>query len=243
VLPADPGRRSRRPVGDLLRAIAIAACGAALPLGFILGKVGDETRFVLSPPLLRAFVASVGVGAVVALAFPAARRLAGLAAVHLVLLGIVALAGGTFVADAAGTMTSHWLAAHAWCIASFQALLGTAAIAAAGVWRQEHALRHHRIDASARRLPAIADGQRLLGILLRGTWVALALALATIVAAAHAQEMPTSLTARPTIAAIAIFVAISLVLLLDIARGTSARERARVALLAYGVFLLTRLEV
>jgi hypothetical protein len=226
---------------DLHFAVAVAAIAAALPLAAILGLIGEHPRLAMSPPFIRAFVASLGIGALVVLVLPAARRLAGLATLNLAFLLIVALAGGTLVPDPPGATSSGWTVAQEWSVAIVHALLGTAAIVGVGVWRKEHALRCHRLDRAGQRLPAIADGQRLLGILMRASWIALCLATAGIIAALPADAVAARIWAFSTLGSIAILVTISRVLVLDLVRGVSAGHLARSAVIVYVTLLITRL--
>jgi ABC-type uncharacterized transport system permease subunit len=112
-------------------------------------------------------------------------------------------------------------------------LLTLAAVAGAGVFLQERALKLKRPTSFTHQLPSIAEGERLQARLLTASEVVLAVALITGMTIEWIERRAVLVFDHKTVLSVATFIVIGLLLWLHHRAGLSGRRGARYVLFAY----------
>ncbi len=211
--------------------LAVAIAG---PLAWVVSSSGVSWRTGLSAALWVTVVATLVTFGIIAMLVRDAWRLAPLLGPYMVAFGALAL----FWQQApervlAWAEVSAWLEIHIIVSILTYALVTIAAVAALAATMQEAALKAKRPGRLTRRLPSVADCERLLlGVLLAGEAV-LALGVASGMAA-HYRHSGTLLGLdHKTVLSLAAFVVIGCVLMAHYQSGLRGRRAARFVLLAY----------
>lgn len=224
-------RSDVRPEALFWLTFAVAVVG---PLAWVVSSSGLSWRTGLSAALWITVVATLVTFGVIAAITRDAWRLAPLFGPYMIAVAAIAV----FWQHApervlAWAQVSAWLEMHIIVSVLTYALVTIAAVAALAATIQEAALKAKRPNTLTRRLPSVADCERLLlGILLAGEAV-LALGLASGMAA-HYRDSGTVLGFdHKTVLSVAAFVVIGCVLLAHYQSGLRGRRAARFVLLAY----------
>lgn len=223
---APPGR------GDWIFwcSLMIAAAGPGA-LAVALGDHGWRTGFAFA---LWVSVAATAVAFALLSAWDrAAVRLAPLLLPYLLVLAALALFWARAPEQPLRAPTSGWLWAHIAVAVATYALIGIAAVALLAVVLQETALRWKRPTALTRRLPAVAEGDRIAFRALAAAAVVLGLGLATgialdVVALGRGVRLD-----HKTVLSIAAFVVLAVLLFAHARWGTRGRRGARAALVIW----------
>jgi len=213
----------------LLMGVAIAG-----PLLWVVVELGPTWRTGLAAALWLSIAASLLLFALVAATQPAAWRLAPLLLGYLFLLGVLA----TIWQHAperpmAGDPPPVWLQAHILVAVIAYALLTLAAVAGAGVFVQERALKQKKPTTFSHQLPSIAEGETLLARLLVASEVVLAVALMTGMIIGWLERGAPLRLDHKTVLSLLTFAGIALLLWLHHRGGISGRRAARYALFVY----------
>jgi ABC-type uncharacterized transport system permease subunit len=211
--------------------IGVAIAGPAL---WVVVQLGGAWRTGVAAALWLSIAVSLGLFAVVAAMHSAAWRLAPLLLGYLFLLGVLA----TMWQHAperplSGQAPPLWLQAHILVAVAAYGLLTLAAVAGGGVFLQERALKLKRTSTFTRRLPSVAEGERLQARLLAAAEAVLAVALVT---GMTIEWFETRAVLRPdhkTVLSLLTFAVIGLLLYLHHRGGLSGRRAARYVLFAY----------
>lgn len=221
-----PGRRD----GVFWMSIALAAAGPAL-LAIVLGDHGWRTGF--SYALWVTVAATVLAFAAMAAWDRTAVRLAPLLLPYLLVLAALATIWARAPEQPLRSDASGWLWVHIAVAVTTYALIGIAAVAALGVVLQETALRWKRPTALTRRLPAVAEGDRLAFGALAAAAVVLGLGLAT----GFTLDLTTPgigvRADHKTVLSVAAFLALAVLLFAHARWGTRGRRGARAALVVW----------
>jgi ABC-type uncharacterized transport system permease subunit len=161
-------------------------------------------------------------------------RLTPILVPYLVGLGVVALIWQRAPErPVAGTVPMAWFETHIVLALATYGLLTLAAVAGVAVFLQERALKTKHPTALTRRLPAVAESERLQVALLAASECVLALGLASGMAAEYFERGRLLVFDHKTTLSIAAFVAIGLLLAAHRFTGLRGRQAARGILLAY----------
>jgi ABC-type uncharacterized transport system permease subunit len=133
----------------------------------------------------------------------------------------------------AGGVPIGWFEAHVVLALVTYGLLTLAAVAGVAVHLQERALKAKRPTALTRRLPAVAESERLQVVLLVASELVLAFGLASGMAAEYFERGRVLVFDHKTTLSIAAFVAIGLLLVAHRFTGLRGQQAARGILLAY----------
>lgn len=213
-----------------------AALGLALVMSVLVvaGQQAGGWRTGFAPALWLAHATTLVVFAVVSATDASARRLSAILASYLGLLAVLALfwqqAPGRPLRAAA---FPAWLLVHVGVALIAYGLLTVAAVASAAVVLQERALRLKRPTRFSRRLPAIADGERIQTRLLVTVEVLLAFTLVTGAVVNRGEGLGWLSIDHKTVLSISAFALIGALLLLHGRFGLSGRRAARYGLVAW----------
>lgn len=236
LVPAALAPVIRPPSGDgrdstfwLLLGVAIAG-----PLLWVIVELGPNWRTGLAAALWLSIATSLVLFAIVAATQPVASRLAPLLLGYLFLLGVLA----TIWQHAperpmASDPPPVWLQAHILVAVIAYGLLTLAAVAGAGVFVQERALKQKKLTAFSRQLPSIAEGEKLLARLLTASEIVLAVALVTGMIIGWLERRALLRLDHKTVLSLLTFAVIALLLWLHHGGGISGRRAARYVLFAY----------
>lgn len=213
----------------LLLAVAVAG-----PTVWVLAQFSDTWRTGFSTALWLTVAASMGVFALVAAVAREAWKLTPLLLPYLFLIGAVATiwqqVPGRPIAEGAPAV---WLNLHIAVSVLTYALLTVAAIAGLGVLLSERALKRKRPTALTRRLPSVADSERLQVGLLAVSELVLALGLLSGMATLYVETGAIFVASHKAIFAVLAFVVIGLLLAAHYFTGVRGRRGARFVLVAY----------
>lgn len=211
--------------------IGVAIAGPAV---WVAVQLGGPWRTGIAPALWLSIAVSLALFAVVAATDAVAWRLAPLLLGYLFLLGVLATiwqhAPERPLTRQAPTL---WLQAHILVAIAAYGLLTLAAVAGAGVFLQERALKLKRPSTFSHQLPSIAEGERLQARLLSAAEAVLGVALVT---GMTIEWLETRALLRPdhkTVLSLLTFAVIGLLLFLHHRGGLSGRRAARYVLFAY----------
>ncbi len=161
-------------------------------------------------------------------------RLTPLLVPYLVGLGIVALIWQHAPErPVPGTVPAAWFETHIVLALATYGLLTLAAVAGVAVFLQERALKAKRPTALTRRLPAVAESERLQVALLGASEFVLALGLASGMAAEYFVRGRLLVLDHKSMLSIAAFVAIGMMLAAHRFTGVRGQQAARGILVAY----------
>ncbi len=211
--------------------LGVAVAGPAL---WVTVEVTPQWRTGIAAALWLIVATTMALFALLAIASPAVRRLTTLLVAYLLVLGVVATVWQHAPERPlpAGSPAA-WLQAHIFLSLAAFGLLTLAAVAGAGVFIKERAIRAKRLGTLAQRLPAVADGEVLQVRLLIASEGALALALATGASMEWLERRALLRLDHKTVLSLAAFALIAALLLLHRGAGISGRRAARFVLVAY----------
>ncbi len=221
-----PGRRD--PVFWWSLAIAAAGPGA---LAILLGDHGWRTGFAYA--LWVSIAATVAAFALLAVVDRAGARLAPLLLPYLAVLAALALIWGHAPERPLQAPTSGWLWAHIIVAVATYALVGLAAVASLAVVLQEAAVRWKRPTGLTRRLPAVAESDRMAFRALGAAAIVLGLGLATGIALDIVTKGRWIQLDHKTILSITAFATIVALLAAHARWGVHGRRGARAMLVAW----------
>lgn len=221
-----PGRRD--PV--FWWSLALAAAGP-IAVALLLGDHGWRTGFAYA--LWVSIAATAVAFAVLALADGAGARLAPLLWPYLLVLAVLALVWGHAPEQPLRAPTSGWLWAHIAVAVATYALVGLAAMASLAVMLQEAAVRWKRPTGLTRRLPAVAEGDRIAFRALGGAAVVLGLGLVTGIALDVVTTGQWMRLDHKSVLSIAAFATIVALLAAHARWGVHGRRGARAMLVAW----------
>jgi ABC-type uncharacterized transport system permease subunit len=204
------------------------------PVLWVAVQLGGAWRTGLAPALWLSIMVSLILFAIVAAASKVAWRLTPLLLTYLFLLGVLA----TIWQHAperpmASNPPEAWLQAHILIAVSAYGLLTLAAVAGAGVFLQERALRLKRPTSFTHQLPSVAEGERLQAALLALSEAVLAMALITGMTIEWIERRALLVLDHKTVLSIATFIVIGVLLWLHHRAGLGGRRGARYVLFAY----------
>ncbi|HKT17129.1 MAG TPA: cytochrome c biogenesis protein CcsA [Stellaceae bacterium] len=233
LLPAALVRWRRDDARDAVffGALALAAVG---PLAWAAAQLGGAWHAGFAMSLWITIAATMVLFLVLAAITPHAWRLTALLLPYLLLLGILA----TIWQDAPEApipqnLPAGWLDAHIGFAIATYGLLTLAAVASAAVLLQERALKLKRPSALTRRLPAVADGERLEIRLLYAAETILALGVLSGIATQYLSGAGGLALDNKTLFSVAAFAVIAMLLLARRTTGLRGQRAARWALIAY----------
>jgi ABC-type uncharacterized transport system permease subunit len=225
--PGTPGGRDL--TFWLLIGVAIAG-----PLLWVIVELGPTWRTGLAAALWLSIATSLVLFAIVAATQPAAWRLAPLLLGYLFLLGVLATVWQHAPErPMAGDPPPIWLQAHILVAVIAYGLLTLAAVAGAGVFVKERALKRKKVTAFSHQLPSIAEGETLLARLLIASEAVLAVALITGMIIGWLERRTLLRLDHKTAFSLLTFAVIGLLLWLHHRGGISGRRAARYVLFAY----------
>jgi ABC-type uncharacterized transport system permease subunit len=208
--------------------IGVAVAGPTLWLAVALA---ESWRTGVAAALWLSIAVSIVLFAIVALRYRPAWGLAPLLLSYLFILGLLATAWQHAPErPLPGNMPTAWLQAHILVAISAYGLLTLAAVAGAGVFLQERALKRKRFS---HQLPSIAEGERLQAGLLVASELVLATALITGMTIEWIERRALLRADHKTVLSLATFLLIAGLLWLHHRAGLSGRRSARYVLLAY----------
>lgn len=213
----------------LLLVVALAG-----PTVWVLTQFSESWRTGFSTSLWLTIAVSIAVYALVALLGREAWRLTPLLLPYLFILGVIATiwqqAPGQPIA---GGASAAWLDLHIGFSVLTYALFTVAAIAGLSVLLSERALKRKRPTALTRRLPSVADGERLQVRLLAVSEIVLALGLLSGMATLYLESGTLFVATHKSILAVLAFLVIALLLVAHYFTGVRGRRAARFMLVAY----------
>lgn len=226
-----PYRREAKRDASFWLLLGVAISG---PLVWAYVQMGPAWEAGLASALWVTVATTLLIFAVAAWVSAHAWRISVLLLPYLIVLGALAMVWQNLPLHrlAAGGAGS-WFAIHIVVSVATYALLTLAAVAAAGVAIQEHALKRRRPSGLSRLLPSVADGERLQLRLLLATEIVLTGGLATGMAAEYRVSGSLLVFDHKIVLVLAAFAVIGLLLLAHWRSGVGGRRAARVVLLAY----------
>jgi ABC-type uncharacterized transport system permease subunit len=211
--------------------LAVALVG---PTVWVLTQFSDTWRTGFSTSLWLTIAASIAVYALVALLGREAWRLTPLLLSYLFVLGVIATiwqqAPGKPIA---GDAPAAWLDLHIAVSVLTYALFTVAAIAGFAVLLSERALKRKRPTALTRRLPSVADSEKLQVRLLTASEIVLALGLLSGMATLYLDSGTLFAVTHKSVFAVLAFLVIALLLVVHYYTGVRGRRAARFVLVAY----------
>jgi ABC-type uncharacterized transport system permease subunit len=217
--------------GTFWALIGVALAG---PLLWIVVELGPSWRTGLAAALWLSIAMSLVLFAVVAATQRAAWRLTPLLLGYLFLLGVLATIWQHAPERAMpAEAPPAWLQVHIVVAVVAYGLLTLAAVAGAGVFVQERALKLKKLTAFSHQLPSIAEGEKLLARLLIASEVVLGVALVTGMIIGWLERRALLRLDHKTVFSLLTFAMIGLLLWLHHRGGISGRRAARYALFAY----------
>jgi len=224
-----------------LRSVAawlLLSIGAVGPVAWVGARVGPALHMGLADAIWVSVAGTAAIFLVVSLAVPLARRLAFLVAAYVAVAGLLATLAAFVpepgaVARVGPGIGSPWLALHIVLTIATYGTLTIAAIAGLSALLQEGALKRKRPTILTRRLPAVAESERLQVLLLGVSEGILALGLVTGIASQYQLDGRLMAIDHKSVLAIAAFIVIGLLLIAHAAFGVPGRRAARLVLAAY----------
>ncbi|MDH3235568.1 MAG: cytochrome c biogenesis protein CcsA [Alphaproteobacteria bacterium] len=218
---------------------ALLVVALAGPVSWAAVQLAGRWQTGFSTSLWVTIAVSIVIFAAIAAVNRAAWRLTPLLLPYLLLLGALAMiwqnAPGR---PLSGTAAGSWLVAHIVVSELTYALITLAAIAGLAILLQERALKDKRPTTLSRRLPAVADAERLqVGLLVAGEAV-LGAGLVTGFITLHSASGTVLQLDHKMVLAIVAFVVIGTLLGLHFLAGMRGRRAARLILIAYLIITL-----
>lgn len=232
VVPAGRAPRETHAGGALYWGlIAVAVAGPAM---WIAIQVLGQWHTGVATALWLTVATSLVLFAIVAAISPVARRLTPILLGYLFVLGLVATGWqNTPERPIALPTFPAWLGAHIVVALTAYGLLTLAAVAGAGVFIQERAIKSRQPTPFTRTLPSVVDGERLQAGLLIASQVVLGVALATGSAIEWLEHRALLRLDHKTVLSLATFILIGGLLFLHFRVGLGGRRVARYVLLSY----------
>jgi ABC-type uncharacterized transport system permease subunit len=216
--------------------LAVALAG---PISWATVQLAGHWQTGFSASLWLTIAVSIGLFAVIAAVNRTAWRLAPLLLPYLLILGVLAMiwqhsAGRPL----SGAAAEGWLIAHIVVSELTYALITIAAMAGLAILLQERALKAKRPTEFTRRLPPVADAERLqVGLLVAGEAV-LGIGLITGFVTLYSAAGTVLRLDHKTVLAIVAFAVIGALLALHFLAGMRGRRAARLILIAYLIITL-----
>ncbi len=211
--------------------LGVAIAGPAV---WVAIQLGGAWRTGLAPALWLSIAVSLVLFALVVAASRVAWRLTPVLLSYLFLLGVLATIWQHAPERPMPTNPpAAWLQAHILVALTAYGLLTLAAVAGAGVFLQERALKRKRSTNFTHQLPSVAEGERLQSRLLLASEAVLAIALITGMTIEWLERRRLLVVDHKTVLSIATFLVIGLLLWLHHRGGLSGRRSARYVLFAY----------
>lgn len=226
----EPGRPKR--AGLLWWALIVLALAG--PAAWTAVQYASAWRTGLSATLWLTVAATMTLFAALSVIAAPARSLASLLIPYLVLLGALAtLWAGVPGHPLAGEVPAGWIGLHIVVSVLTYALLTVAAVAGVAVMLRERALKAKRRTMLTRRLPSVADAERLQVRLLIAAETVLVLGITSGMAAQYfTTGMPLALDHK-ILFTLGAFLLIGVLLMAHFRTGMRGRHAARMALLGY----------
>ena len=213
---------------------AVLAVAVAGPLAWVASRTSAGWGTGLSAALWVTVAATMVLFAALALINREAWRLAPLLAPYMVALAVLASVWRRAPQEAFELASlGAWVEVHIAASVVTYALVTIAAIAALAAFFQERALKTKRPTTLSRRLPSVADCERLVVGLLVGAEIVLALGLLTGTAALYRETGAFLAFDHKTVLTVSGFVVIGGLLIAHFRSGVRGRGAARMVLLAY----------
>lgn len=213
---------------------AVLAVGVAGPLAWVIVQDAGSWRPGFSTTLWVIVAASLMIFAAAAALVPQAWRLLPLVAPYLLVVGVLGTvwyhAPQAPLTTAAATA---WVHTHILVSVVTYALVTVAAVAALGAFFQERALKRKRPSTLTRRLPALADCERLAVQLLVIGEAILAIGVMTGMAMQYKESGVILTFDHKTVLSLSAFVVIGVLLTAHFRSGVRGRVAARFVLVAY----------
>ena len=212
----------------------VLAVGVAGPLAWVVVQDAGSWLPGFSTTLWVIVAASLAVFAAAGGLVSQAWRLLPLVAPYLLVVGLL----GTVWSHApreplAAAAATAWIHTHILVSVATYALVTVAAVAALGAFFQERALKRKRPSTLARRLPALADCERLAVRLLAIGEAILAVGVATGMAMQYKESGAILTFDHKTVLTLSAFVVIGVLLAAHFRSGVRGRVAARFVLVAY----------
>jgi ABC-type uncharacterized transport system permease subunit len=223
--------RADRPDLVYWSVLAVAVAG---PLAATLAQLGDGWSRGLGLALWLSISASAAAFLFAAAFLPQAWRLAALLLPYLIVVALLATVWsfGHPGHDSIVLRAETWLLVHIAISVTTYALATLAAVAAAAVFIQERALKRKRQTPLTRRLPSVADGERLQVALLASAETVLGFGILTGLAVTWVEGRGVPVDHKTLLSLLA-FAVIGVLLFLQARTGMRGQRSGRLVLLAY----------
>jgi ABC-type uncharacterized transport system permease subunit len=223
---------------------AVLGVAVAGPLAYSLIQLSGPWRTGIAMALWLSIAVSIVLFAAIAAVARDAWRLTAILAPYLCLLGILATVWGQVPEQTAPYgPTDAWLVIHILVTMATYGLATIAAVAGAGVFLQERALKSKRPTALTRLLPSIADGERLELRLLIIAELGLGVTIVTGMALQYFVSGQVLIVDHRTLLSLLAFAVIGVLLILHYRSGLRGKRAARWVLVAYLLLTLAFLGV
>lgn len=223
--------RSERPEPLFLLALAVAVAG---PLTQCVVLLSNTWQSGFSVALWFSVSASMAIYFVLTFVMREIWRLAPLLLTYLVVLSGLALIWGSFPEQRSlSGPADTWLKVHITVSVVTYALCTIAAVAGAGVFLQERAVKRKQLGEFMHRLPSIADAESLQIRLLVAAEVVLGLGILSGMAESQLQTGMLLELHHKVLLSLLAFAVIAVLLLLHYRSGLRGRRAARIVLVAY----------
>ncbi|MDH3596435.1 MAG: cytochrome c biogenesis protein CcsA [Rhodospirillales bacterium] len=223
---------------------AVLGVAVAGPLAYSLIQLAGPWQTGIAMALWLSIAVSIVLFAVVAAVTRDAWRLTAILAPYLCILGILATVWGQVPEQGEPYgPTDSWLVVHILVTMATYGLATIAAVAGAGVFLQERALKRKKPTALTRLLPSIADGERLELRLLTIAELGLGVAIVTGMALQYLLSGQVLIVDHRTLLSLLAFAVIGVLLVLHFRSGLRGKRAARWVLVAYLLLTLAFLGV
>lgn len=213
----------------LLLLVALAGSGAVAWVDFAAGW-----RAGLAPALWLTVAATLALFGLGALRCSALARLEALLAPYLFILAALAAAWSQAPQGAAAPVPGGaWLGLHIAVSVATYALFTLAAVAGAGVFVQERAMKARRPSRLTALLPSVSDGEGVQRVLMTLAAVVLGLGLVSGMAIEWVEHGRLIAMTHKSVFSLAAFAVIVALIVVDRVTGMAGRRAARLVLLAY----------
>ncbi len=223
---------------------AVLGVAVAGPLAYSLIRLSGPWDTGISMALWLSIAVSMVLFAVLAAVTREAWRLTAILAPYLCLLGILATIWGHVPEQGVLSRPSDaWIIVHIVVTMTTYGLATIAAVAGAGVFLQERALKRKQPTALTRLLPSIADGERLEVRVLALAEIGLGVGILTGMALQYFLSGRVLVFDHRTLLSVLAFAVIGVLLGLHFSSGLRGRRAARWVLVAYLLLTLSFLGV
>lgn len=223
---------------------AVLGVAVAGPLAYSLIQLAGPWQTGIAMALWLSIAVSIVLFAVVAAVTRDAWRLTAILAPYLCILGILATVWGQVPQQGEPYgPPDTWLVVHILVTMATYGLATIAAVAGAGVFLQERALKRKKPTALTRLLPSIADGERLELRLLTIAELGLGVAIVTGMALQYLLSGQVLIVDHRTLLSLLAFAVIGVLLVLHFRSGLRGKRAARWVLVAYLLLTLAFLGV